>query len=135
MRLWWRARRPSFSCASVALWWEQQLLVVRTSYHDMYDLPGGGLDRGEAPLDAALRELREEIGLEAAPSALSIDGIYHYDDMGRRITAHIFAYHPSQPPQPMIDRREVVWAGLVPRLELEGRRISPQLIAYLGATA
>ncbi len=30
-------------------------------------LPGGRLDKGETPIDAALREMREEIGLDVAP--------------------------------------------------------------------
>lgn len=33
-------------------------------------LPGGRLETGESPLDGALRELHEELGLELAPNAL-----------------------------------------------------------------
>ena len=119
--------------AAIALWWDDRLLVVQTSYHDMLDLPGGSIDGDEAPLDAAIRELREETGLEAAPAALTAVGTYRYDDMGRRITSYVFAYRPSTPPTPVVDRREIVWAGLLSRAELAKRRISPQLTIYLAA--
>lgn len=108
-------------------------MVVRTSYHDLLDLPGGGMETGEDPREAAIRELREETGVEAPPEALAAEGIYRYDDLGRRVTAHVFAYRPSEPPVPMIDRREIVWAGLLQRAELAQGRISPQLTAYLTA--
>ena len=49
---------------------EGRLLLVRRA-HDPYggkwDVPGGFLDEGEAPLDALRRELREETGLEIEP--------------------------------------------------------------------
>jgi 8-oxo-dGTP pyrophosphatase MutT (NUDIX family) len=42
-----------------------RVLMVRHSYgrRDVWYLPGGGVRRGEPPLDAAAREMREELGL------------------------------------------------------------------------
>jgi len=37
---------------------------------NQYALPGGRLDEGETPSEAALRELGEEVGLRLAPSAI-----------------------------------------------------------------
>ena len=47
-----------------------QLLLGRRAYEPrpgMWDLPGGFLDETEHPLDALVRELREETGLEIEP--------------------------------------------------------------------
>jgi 8-oxo-dGTP pyrophosphatase MutT (NUDIX family) len=40
-----------------------RVLLVRSRYHGGWGLPGGGVDRAEAPAAAALREAREEVGL------------------------------------------------------------------------
>lgn len=41
-----------------------RMLVVRTSYRRGWVFPGGMLDRGETPAEAAVREVREEVGLD-----------------------------------------------------------------------
>jgi 8-oxo-dGTP pyrophosphatase MutT (NUDIX family) len=46
-----------------------QVLLVRQSYRPDWFLPGGLVQRGETPLAAAARELREEVGL--APSQVA----------------------------------------------------------------
>lgn len=41
---------------------EGKVLLARHSYMTGWSLPGGGVMRGEAPVDAIVRELKEEIG-------------------------------------------------------------------------
>ena len=55
------------------------LLVQRPRYQD-WSLPKGKLDRGETPLQAALREVREETGFRAKP--LQFAGAVGYEVKG-----------------------------------------------------
>jgi ADP-ribose pyrophosphatase YjhB (NUDIX family) len=50
------------------------VLWVRRNDFDVWNLPGGGSEQGEAPWETAVRETREETGLEVSLSRLS--GVY-----------------------------------------------------------
>jgi 8-oxo-dGTP diphosphatase len=41
-----------------------RVLLVRPTYKEMWELPGGSLEPDESPLTACRRELREEIGFD-----------------------------------------------------------------------
>lgn len=59
---WWRMRKPRLTgCRVLAFDQEGSVLLVRHSYGSgKWMPPGGGVGRGEEPLDAAIRELLEE---------------------------------------------------------------------------
>lgn len=53
---------------------EDRVLLCHRRDYDLWNLPGGGVEPGESPWDALVREIGEETGLEAAPVHLS--GVY-----------------------------------------------------------
>ncbi|MDS0258224.1 NUDIX domain-containing protein [Haloarcula sp. S1CR25-12] len=63
-----------FGAHSLAFRPTGELLLVRHDGVDMWVLPGGELDPGETFSDAALRELREESGIEATIDGLGMLG-------------------------------------------------------------
>ena len=72
---------------------------------------GGGIERGETARDAAVREMREEIGVDPPPAALRElgrvrNGFRRVDEIDT-----LFEWRVDRLPGVTIDDREVVWAG------------------------
>lgn len=66
-------------------------LSSRVTQHELWSLPGGGVDHGEAPRDAVVREVYEETGLEATVGEIARVYSLHLPDTwrrGRRVDAH-----------------------------------------------
>lgn len=51
---------------------ESRILLVEPTYKDHWELPGGVVDADESPYDAAVRELKEELGLSTTPGRLLV---------------------------------------------------------------
>ena len=96
-RIVWRRLRPRTRGVKVMLFNEAgDLLLVRNSYGDSnaWVLPGGGIRPWEAPATAALREIREELGVEAAE--LAAFASYFSTAEGKRDCVPLFtAYSPA----------------------------------------
>ena len=66
----------SYSGAKLALYIGDKLAVILRDdrpdliFADHWDLPGGGREGEEPPLDCALRECREELGIDVPPEAV-----------------------------------------------------------------
>lgn len=135
MRLWWFLRRPEHRGALVAVWHDGRVLMLRQSYRDTLDFPGGGLLRGEAPAEAACRELGEEVGIAVAPAALRLAREMTAWRDFRRDHVSIFELRLGMRPALRFDHREIVAAEfMAPAAALAGP-VSPFVRAYLLAAA
>ncbi|MDT9592027.1 NUDIX domain-containing protein [Nocardioides zeae] len=109
-------------------------LAARVTKDELWTLPGGGLDHGEDPRDAVVREVYEETGLrasvgdEARVYSAHLPGAWRE---GRRVDAHalriVYSGHvPTDSPEPRVvevdgSTMEAAWvpladvhAGVVP---------------------
>lgn len=106
------------------------VLLLRHSYGpDVWALPGGGLKPGEDPLEAARREVAEELGVtlpHIAQFAMLEEVV-----SGSPHTAYLFAATCDQRPRP--DGREVVEARFFPSHSLPeplGRATRTRIAAW-----
>ncbi|MFE7011056.1 NUDIX domain-containing protein [Streptomyces sp. NPDC057651] len=70
-----------------------RILMVEPTYKDYWEIPGGYVENGESPLHAAVREVREELGItpplgrllavDWAPSAGEGDKVLYVFDGGQ----------------------------------------------------
>jgi len=135
MRVYWAVRRPNTHGALVAVWYQGEILLVRNSYVRYHSLPGGYVRRGETGRDAALRELREEVGVAARAEALTLVLDRTSDWEGKRDRVEIFALEATARPEVAIDHREVVEAGWYPPARALGLALFPPLRAILAQRA
>jgi 8-oxo-dGTP diphosphatase len=77
--------RPSAApkVAAGALFVDEQdrVMLVRPTYKPYWDVPGGYVEQGESPLQACIREVAEELGLQVEISTLlTVDWAPHPDE-------------------------------------------------------
>ena len=66
----------------------KRIAMIHSLKYDYYKFPGGGIENGENPIDAMIRETREESGLVVKPETIKEYGYVHriqksdLDEMG-----------------------------------------------------
>lgn len=80
-----RAARPRVSSGAVFFDNEDRLLLVKPTYKDGWNLPGGGVDEGETPREACIREVREELSIEPPIGRLLLTVWTRSSDIGDKV--------------------------------------------------
>jgi ADP-ribose pyrophosphatase YjhB (NUDIX family) len=111
-----------------------RVLLVEPTYKDGWDLPGGMLE-DEEPAHAAVREVREELGIEVFAGRLLVEDTVPRGRWGRSIVARIYAGHPPQEVRAealRLDPGEIAAAAFVSEREAL-RRVPEELARRLAA--
>ena len=56
---------------------DKKVAMIHSEKYDYYKFPGGGIEAGEDPIEAMIRETREEAGLVIIPESVREYGIVH----------------------------------------------------------
>jgi 8-oxo-dGTP pyrophosphatase MutT (NUDIX family) len=94
-----------------------------------WTLPGGGLHKGEDPVEGVMREVREETGITVNRSSIRKLAVEPYNNRGIHFTCHYFAAELSEQaalkPQPF-EISEVAW---VDTQKLNAQNSNPDVLA------
>ncbi len=113
LRIWYFIGRPQTKGAMIALWHNNELLIVRPSYRLDYGLPGGHVKRNESFLNGAIREMQEELDIDVSqlPLKLALRDTLIFES--RYDTFEIFEAEVQNRPAMKVNQVEIAWAGWV----------------------
>ncbi|WP_018350017.1 NUDIX domain-containing protein [Longispora albida] len=133
----WYATLPTFLAFAGAVITDDagRILLVRTTYRQHWNLPGGVLEAGEPPHAGCAREVREEVGLDLEPGRLLVVD-WSAPAAGRQaLFGFLFEAGPVAPGTPIrLQDGEIADYAFVPPGEALGR-VSANMAARLRAVA
>ena len=65
-------------------------------YHGLLEFPGGGIEAGETPLEACIREVEEEVGIKIKAEDHHFYGDYTRELTDKKIILYIFLFPKYQ---------------------------------------
>ncbi len=110
--------KPTVQVASCFCEADHKILFLKRMAHKPHGqkwcLPGGKLEKGETPRQAAIREIAEEVGLNIRSGIKKVGKIYiDFDQI--QYVFHMFAYHFTKTPPIILEEgahEEARWVTL-----------------------
>lgn len=131
LKLGWLVRRPrTFGAHALALTPQGKVILVRLRYAPGWRLPGGGRAPDEAPREAVLRELREEIGMISHGQVTLAAELEERPDFKRDLAALLVVRDVRYRPKRWSWEVEAVCEAPLDRLP---PRLSPRAATWLAA--
>jgi 8-oxo-dGTP pyrophosphatase MutT (NUDIX family) len=120
LRLWWALRRPVRRGVVIAVWCGGRVLILRQSYRRGASFPGGGLEAGEDPEEAARRELLEEVQIDIPAGRLRLvaEVTVLFESCDDTVSIFELALETEPPLRP--DNREIVAVAFLAPVEALG---------------
>lgn len=115
----------------IAVWHDDRILIIKNSYRKWYILPCGGIKPHETIERAAVRELFEEVGVEARIEQVRYVGRYAQRYKYALDNGHFFELNCSAAPPIKIDNREVIWAEFMFPEKAIALNLNPLVRLYL----
>ena len=123
---WWRLH-GRHRCVTIAVWLGDTVLAVRHSYKSGLRLPSGGIEKREDHHEAAVRELREEVGVIIDPAQLRLVALVRSPPF----LTHLYEARVETKPELVIDGREIIEARFIPPTLLEEMRPRSKIGPYI----
>lgn len=131
LRAKWRLLGGQTRGALVAFRHGDRVLLVQNSYRKGLSFPGGYVHPDERPIEAARREVLEEIGLDVGTERLQLVFSRQYRFEDHDDTVDVFELVLDAPITIRTDRREILWADFVPLTEAVRRELVPHVRDYV----
>ena len=130
-RIYCTIRNPEVFGSYILCMHEHKVLLIKNSYKRYWTFPCGGIAAHETPIQAAIREAKEEVGLNLLSDQLLLRAKFLYEGEGQRDNIHLFEYRFETKPQVQIDHREVEDFCWVSKEELSQFIIFDPILPYI----